>query len=829
MNKMSQQTLFDKEDEFAKFLNLTDEKIKEDLEKNREIEGFPLGDIEDILKLSEPPYYTAYPNPYIKNFIEFYGKSYNEKTDDYHVDPYVGDVSEGKNNPIYNAHSYPTKVPYKAIQKFIEHYTDEGDLIFDGFSGTGMAGVAAIFSNRNAILSDLSVYASFISGNYNRSTNLKIMEDSFNKIFDQMYSELNWMYKTNHSNGNPCDINSIIWSDVFYCPFCNKEFVFWDLAVADGKIKKKMNCQCGAQFSKNECKRVFVDYYDNKLNKTIKIAKQVPVEIDYSYHNKRYSKSPDKNDFDLISKIDELIIPYWHPLYELKEGYNTKQPKNSHGLSYSHLFFSKRNLYFLSLLYHLIDKYSFDKKYIFTSIFPSIGRMYKYRKGGGGQPAGNNLYIPSLNREQNPFNVIKRKYKQLKNAEIQLNKNIKGKSIISNQSSTDLSNIPKNTIDYIFVDPPFGANIMYSELNSIQESWFKIFTNNEKEAIINPKQNKDLDDYNKLLTSSFSMFFNILKPNRWITIEFHNKKAEIWKTIQEAIVKSGFVISQVSVLDKQQATFKQVTSPNSVENDLIINAYKPTNNFTEKFISKSGYGMEIEFIEMHLDKLPISRNVERNKRKLYSKLLTQYLQNGFEVEMDGNEFYELLGENFVERDGFWFNIDQIEEYERNMKLLKTIDKIDIKQSSLGIYDEKDAILWLFNYLKTPKKYKEIHSEFYKNLQIAEDQIPDLIDILNDNFSTENNKYRLPTDVERIKNEENKNKKLLKIFDDLLDEIQSSNNKIKEVRKEALSLGLMKLYNEKDVDTIKLLGKRIDKKIIDSDDDISAIVNWAKYK
>ena len=68
-----------------------------------------------------------------------------------------------------------------------------------------------------------------------------------------------------------------------------------------------------------------------------------------------------------------------------------------------------------------------------------------------------------------------------------------------------------------------------------------------------------------------------------------------------------------------------------------------------------------------------------------------------------------------------------------------------------------------------------------------------------------------------------------IFDDLLDEIQSSNNKIKEVRKEALSLGLMKLYNEKDVDTIKLLGKRIDKKIIDSDDDISAIVNWAKYK
>ena len=53
------------------------------------------------------------------------------------------DVSEGKNDPIYNAHSYHTKVPYKAIIPFIEHYTEPGDIVFDGFCGTGMTGVAA--------------------------------------------------------------------------------------------------------------------------------------------------------------------------------------------------------------------------------------------------------------------------------------------------------------------------------------------------------------------------------------------------------------------------------------------------------------------------------------------------------------------------------------------------------------------------------------------------------------------------------------------------------------------------------------------------------------
>lgn len=29
----------------------------------RKIEGFPIGEDEDILKLSDPPYYTACPNP----------------------------------------------------------------------------------------------------------------------------------------------------------------------------------------------------------------------------------------------------------------------------------------------------------------------------------------------------------------------------------------------------------------------------------------------------------------------------------------------------------------------------------------------------------------------------------------------------------------------------------------------------------------------------------------------------------------------------------------------------------------------------------------------
>jgi hypothetical protein len=46
-------------------------------------------------------------------------------------------------------------------------------------------------------------------------------------------------------------------------------------------------------------------------------------------------------------------------------------------------------------------------------------------------------------------------------------------------------------LDYIFTDPPFGGNLMYSELNFLWEAWLKVFTNNKPEAIENRFRARD--------------------------------------------------------------------------------------------------------------------------------------------------------------------------------------------------------------------------------------------------------------------------------------------------------------------------------------------------
>ena len=202
---------------------------KEHLDQVRHIEGFPIADDEDIINLSDPPYYTACPNPFIQDFIDKYGKPYDPANDDYHREPFTADVFEGKKDPVYNAHSYHTKVPHKAIMRYILHYTEPGDIVFDGFCGTGMTGVAAQlcgdkqtvqslgyevleegtilderkqpFSKlgaRKAMLVDLSPAATFVAYNYNTPMDVVEFEREAKRILDEVEKECGWMYETRH-------------------------------------------------------------------------------------------------------------------------------------------------------------------------------------------------------------------------------------------------------------------------------------------------------------------------------------------------------------------------------------------------------------------------------------------------------------------------------------------------------------------------------------------------------------------------------------------------------------------------------------------------------
>ena len=112
------------------FMKLLAEKLQDPV--FRQIEGFPQGTDEAILAMSDPPYYTACPNPFLAEFVRIYGQSMSD-SDGHTKEPFASDVSEGRHTWLYKAHAYHTKVPPKAIQKYLEHYTRPGDIALDAF------------------------------------------------------------------------------------------------------------------------------------------------------------------------------------------------------------------------------------------------------------------------------------------------------------------------------------------------------------------------------------------------------------------------------------------------------------------------------------------------------------------------------------------------------------------------------------------------------------------------------------------------------------------------------------------------------------------------
>lgn len=828
---------------------------KQHLDSVRHIEGFPIGRDEDIIALSQPPYYTACPNPFIEDFIKQHSKPYDEATDTYHREPFAADVSEGKNDPIYNAHSYHTKVPYKAIMRYILHYTDPGDIVFDGFCGTGMTGVAAQMCGnpdpafkiqiekempyvkwgaRKAILNDLSPAATFIAANYNLPVDVAEFEKEAKRILDECEKECGWMYETLHTDekgnvvkgldGNPVKgkINYVVWSDVFVCPHCSKEFVFWDVAVdkEKGKVSDRFRCpHCFSELKKTDCDRAQETVYDRALKQTCTFAKQVPVLINYSVGKKRYEKKPDAFDFELLKKIEEMDIPYWYPTDRMPEGYNTEQPKKSHGITHVHHFYTKRNLIVLSKLYVLIQQSSLcgTLLFAFQASLTRATKTNRFRFEGTGNLSGT-LYLPSLIFERNVIGLFNNKAQDQIDM-LNLIKDFEKNVCILCQSLTQINNIPSNSIDYIFTDPPFGSNLMYSELNFLWEAWLKVFTNNKPEAVVNKVQNKGLAEYQELMERCFAECYRILKPGRWMTVEFHNSSNAVWNAIQEALLRAGFVVADVRTLDKKQGSFKQVTTSSAVKQDLIISAYKPRESFKRRFIENAGSEEAVwEFVRQHLEQLPvvIENNgrleviAERQAYLLFDRMVAYHVVNGIPVPMDASEFYKGLKERFIERDGMYFLPDQVNQYdEKRLKM-----DIDNVQLSFVVTDEKSAIQWLYRELSTPQTYQEIQPKFIKELrQQRYEKMPELKEILQENFlQDEEGRWYVPdlskaSDLAKLRQ-----KKLLKEFE----EYTKVTGKLKVFRMEAIRAGFEKCWKERDFATIVKVARRLPETVVQED-------------
>jgi len=798
------------------FLDKLRDKLKDS--DFRKIDGFPIGSDEDILALSDPPYYTACPNPFLEDFIKCYGKAYDPTTDEYHREPFAVDVSEGKNDPIYKAHSYHTKVPHLAIIPSILHYTNPGDVILDGFCGSGMTGIATQWCTtapkdylkkleeawgeedlgkpqwglRRVVLNDLSPAATFIAANFNIPFDVQQFARTGKQILDQVEQELGWMYKTVHRSKkdmqehedeimkillgeSPCPpwlaigkIEYTVWSEVFTCPDCAGEVIFLDEALdkETKHVKENFPCpHCSSRVSKQQLNRSYEATFDKILGKPIQAPKRKPSMIVYSVEGLRYEKIPDLFDMAVLKRINSLELPKEVPPVEIPPMHMTHERArmDKAGVTHIHHFFLPRAAHALASLWRKANVHSDERIRHMLLFFVEQGirgmsllNRYKPIQYGriGGSQVGLDMpgvyYISSIGSEVSPLYQFEGKLNRLYTT-FNTNSFFKNLAIISTSSTSRLG-LSDKSVDYIFTDPPFGENIYYADLNFLVESWHRVITNAVPEAIVDKFKKKGLLEYQRLMQQCFKEYYRVLKPGRWMTVVFHNSRNAVWNAIQEAMQASGFVVADIRTLDKQQGSYRQVTST-AIKQDLVISAYKPNDGLEDRFKLESGTEEGVwDFIRTHLKQLPkfVSKDgkteviAERINNLLYDRMVAFHVLRGVTIPMSAPEFYAGLARRFPERDGMYFLPDQVAEYDKKRMTIK-----EFLQLQLFVTDESSAIQWLKQQLTMkPQTFQELHPQFMKEIGgwNKQEKPLELSELLEQNFLCYDGKEDVPSQI-----------------------------------------------------------------------------------
>ncbi len=854
-------------------------KLKEKLKNPefRKIEGFPIGSDEDILALSDPPYYTACPNPFIADFINHHGKPYYPSKP-YSREPMTRDVRQTRDTQVYSAHTYHTKVPPQAIVEYIQHYTDAGDVVLDAFAGSGMTGVACKMfprgNERHVILCDIAPAATFITATYLSPPDPAEFDLASAKTLDKVCEEARNLWTT-RIDSLDAQVEFDVWSEVFLCPHCQNQIETSTIVTATEAIgsAKEFSCpHCDGLVSKAPTKasgatrleRQLQTRFDETLGHPIKMIPRAPLitQVTDARNGRRRIETPTEHRRCLESL--RYQSEYWFPTDPLIQGerYSWKDCLPSYGVTHVHHFYLPRQLKFFSHLWHLaslVPAPSLRRAIQFFASSNALGCTILNRFGPTHYSQVNKyfsgtLYIPSVIAEASPRYVYSNKRKRLVKAFAELNRPNNVRHLVTTQSSTDLHGIPDACVDYIFIDPPFGRNLQYSELNQVWEAWLRVHTNRRSEAIMDLTRGREVIDYSHVMRDVFVELCRILKPGRWMSVAFHNSSNAVWMGIQEGLTSAGFVVADVRTLDKERQSYKQIRQ-GTVKQDLVISAYRPNGGLEDRFRLEAGTEDGVwDFVRTHMKHLPVciingdrlETTVERQDFLLFDRMVAFHVQHGVTVPLSATEFYSGLAQRFSERDGMYFLPEQVAEYDK-----KRMSAREVLQLQLFVTDESSAIQWLRQQLlKKTQTAGELKPQFMqeisgwqkteKMLELDElleqsflrydgkGEVPNPIhSYLSTNFKDLRN---LPKDDESLRTkgkdrwyvpdpnkagdlEKLRERSLLKEFEDYR---TSSQKRLKVFRFEAVRAGFKKAWQERDYATIITVARKIPENVLHED-------------
>jgi len=257
--------------------------------------------------------------------------------------------------------------------------------------------------------------------------------------------------------------------------------------------------------------------------------------------------------------------------------------------------------------------------------------------GFGGDAAAFRYYryrIAPYHTDVNVAKCFELRYKRVLAAKKEMEYFINDQTISNAQiikgSATNLKFLPKESVDYIYTDPPYGKKIPYLDLSIMWNAWLDLKVTEEdyrQEAIEGGEHNKSKDEYNELIAQSIKEMYRVLKFDHWLSFVFAHKDPEFWHLIIDTAESCGFEYIGAVPQKNGQTSFKKRQHPFTVlSGQLIINFRKVRN---PKAILRANLGMNIAEIFLQTIEGIIAKNNGATLEQINDELIIKGLELGF--------------------------------------------------------------------------------------------------------------------------------------------------------------------------------------------------------
>ena len=443
----------------------------------------------------------------------------------------IGFMKAATHTPEYLMHKYWARKPHNVIRQCILALTSQGDVVLDPFCGSGVTLREGALLGRNCYGFDVNPTAALISRVLLHPPDPEAFSSAFDAIYARAYQRFGHLFLTedgqsvkyvSHRIVAKCPCGEIVRQEqchrkgrTLICPHCGRTVRFNLETLADTDVFN-----------------VTVENNKTYLPSSEELARQKALS---RYTDDRVDGSP--YDFPFPTNRRILAFP----------GIRTSS------------FFTPRNYsilsFFANSIWDMEDGPVRDcALLLLTSSAAQCSRLIAHRNNlSTGGPAWSvpGFWVPQEHLESNPFIHFRARLSKYEKALERLAL-APAKTDARIFCGDSLALLEQDTFsqlkaDLIFLDPPYGDSVPYTEFSNIWNSFLKTIPSSDQDISVSDRIEKTASwkNYADKLDRYMACFSRHLTDQGKLLITFNNNEMRAWTALISALQKNGFVCQSV--------------------------------------------------------------------------------------------------------------------------------------------------------------------------------------------------------------------------------------------------------------------------------------------